>query len=126
MRVCFPIKENEGLQSEVYGHFGSAPAFLVVESDTGVELSLKNMDMHHEHGKCIPVKAIGWQEVDCVITGGIGVGALLKLMSHGIPVYRAAGATVGDNLELMKADRLERFRPEEVCSEHAQRGGCSP
>ncbi|MGD2080903.1 MAG: NifB/NifX family molybdenum-iron cluster-binding protein [Nitrospirota bacterium] len=125
MKVCFPIRENEGLDSQVHGHFGSAPVFLVVESDSGGVASLKNMDMNHEHGQCSPVKALGWQEVDCVVTGGIGVGALLKLMSNGINVYRAAGATVGENLELMKADGLGMFRPGEVCNGHGQKEGCS-
>ncbi|MEJ2313563.1 MAG: NifB/NifX family molybdenum-iron cluster-binding protein [Nitrospirota bacterium] len=125
MRVCFPIRENVGLNSQVYGHFGSAPAFLVVESDTGGIVSLNNMDANHEHGQCSPVKALGWQEVDCVVTGGIGVGALLKLMSNGIDVYRAGGPTVGENLELMRAEGLEKFRPGEVCSGHGQKEGCS-
>jgi predicted Fe-Mo cluster-binding NifX family protein len=31
MNVCFPVMENQGMESEVYGHFGSAPGFVIVD-----------------------------------------------------------------------------------------------
>ena len=33
MNLCIPITEDQGLQSPVSGHFGSAPYFMIV--DTG-------------------------------------------------------------------------------------------
>jgi predicted Fe-Mo cluster-binding NifX family protein len=35
MRICFPTENLQGLDSTVYGHFGSAPGFIIV--DTGSE-----------------------------------------------------------------------------------------
>jgi len=29
MKVCFPVKSNEGMDSTPYGHFGTAPMFVV-------------------------------------------------------------------------------------------------
>ena len=33
MKVCFPVEKNEGINSVVYGHFGSAPAFVMVDTE---------------------------------------------------------------------------------------------
>ena len=32
MNVCIPINEDQGMKSEVCAHFGSAPAFLIVDA----------------------------------------------------------------------------------------------
>ena len=33
MKICFPVTADEGLESAVYSHFGSAPLFLLVDTD---------------------------------------------------------------------------------------------
>lgn len=35
MKVCFPVAEVNGIASEVYGHFGSAPVADIKRSDYG-------------------------------------------------------------------------------------------
>ena len=35
MKVCFPVPEDKGLDSLVYGHFGSAPLFGVDDHEQG-------------------------------------------------------------------------------------------
>ena len=32
MKVCFPVQKNEGVESTVYNHFGSAPLFVLVDT----------------------------------------------------------------------------------------------
>lgn len=125
MKVCFPVKEASGLESEVYGHFGSAPSFVVVETDTDEVVILTNADQHHAHGMCSPVRALDWHDVDCVVVGGIGAGALMKLGTSGIPVYRAAAGTVRENLELFKSGKLEKYSASNVCAGHSHGGGCA-
>ena len=34
MKVCFPTETLQGLDSRVYGHFGSAPGFVIVDTGT--------------------------------------------------------------------------------------------
>ena len=29
MKMCFPVESDQGLESKVFGHFGSAPVFVV-------------------------------------------------------------------------------------------------
>jgi predicted Fe-Mo cluster-binding NifX family protein len=123
MKLCFPVKEISGLESEVYEHFGSAPAFVVVDSDTKEVRVVHNADRHHAHGMCNPVGALEGQEVDVVIVGGIGGGALMKLSMAGIDVYKAMAKTVRENIELFSSKRLPRFQPGHVCSGHS--GACS-
>ena len=48
MKICIPVSKNEGLLSIPYGHFGSAPLFIVVDSDTKEVTPIKNGDIHHE------------------------------------------------------------------------------
>ncbi len=93
MKICFPVQENRGIESIVYNHFGSAPLFVVVDTDTNSVGMIDNRDQHHVHGACSPLKALDNQRIDAVIVGGIGAGALSKLNQAGIRVYRSASAT---------------------------------
>ena len=123
MKLCFPVKEMADLESEVYGHFGSAPAFIVFDSDTKTITAVNNSDRHHAPGMCNPLGALEGQQVDAVIVGGIGGGALMKLNRAGISVYQAKGKTVRENIELIASDQLPIFQPGHVCAGHG--GGCS-
>ena len=125
MKVCFPVESDKGLASPVYGHFGSAPVFMMVNTDEGSCTALANDDAVHEHGKCSPFKALGGQTVDAVIVGGIGAGALGKLATMGAEVYRAEGGTVGENIELLKDGKLLRFNQSHTCGGHGKGGSCS-
>jgi len=78
MKVCFPVQNNDGVQSMVFDHFGSAPMFLIVDTETRTLAVINNRDQHHAHGSCNPLKALDQQTVDAVIVGGIGGGALRK------------------------------------------------
>jgi predicted Fe-Mo cluster-binding NifX family protein len=123
MKVCFPVKEVLDLESEVYGHFGSAPAFVLVDTETKDVSSLGNPDMHHQHGMCNPIGALGGKQVDVVVVGGIGGGALMKLQRSGIKVYRAAAYSVKENLELFRSGELPEFLPGHTCGSHG--GSCA-
>jgi len=125
MKVCFPVKNTQSLDSEVYGHFGSAPAFVLVDTETKEAATITNGDQHHAHGMCSPLRALGGHEIDCVVVGGIGGGALMKLGQAGITVYKALGLTVQDNLDLLQAGSLPVFQPGHVCAGHSLSGGCS-
>lgn len=125
MKVCFPVKKNFERDSEVYGHFGSAPAFVVVDTVSGGVTAIDNADRSHAHGRCNPVGALAGHEVDTVVAGGIGDGALTRLMQAGITVYKARARTVRENLELFLSGKLAMCQPGMVCTGHGQGGGCS-
>lgn len=118
MKVCFPVESNQGLNSAPYGHFGSAPMFLMVETDTNEVTVIKNGDLGHEHGKCQPIQALEGVTPDAVVVGGIGQGAILKLNSLGIRVFKASAGTLEDNLEALKSNGLVEFNKDHACNHH--------
>ncbi len=124
MRVCFPTEVLQGLDSPVYGHFGSAPGFVIVETDDMGVTEINNSDMHHAHGMCQPLKALGGHSVDAIVVGGIGGGALAKLQAQGISVYRALEGSVRENLNFIQSGKLPQFLMEHTCGGHHGGGGC--
>jgi predicted Fe-Mo cluster-binding NifX family protein len=125
MKICFPVMENKDMNSMVYNHFGSAPAFVIVNTETGSVSTISNSDQHHEHGACNPVMAMNGEQVDAVVVGGIGAGALNKLNQKGIKVFQAQKATIRENVGLLNAGSLPQFTPQHTCSGHGHEGGCS-
>ncbi|MDD6794541.1 MAG: NifB/NifX family molybdenum-iron cluster-binding protein [Clostridiaceae bacterium] len=115
MKVCFPVKSNEGLKSVPYGHFGSAPLFVIYNLETKEVMPINNGDLNHEHGKCQPIKALCNADVDAVIVGGIGQGAIMKLNSMGVKVYEAIEGTLEENISAYKDNKLVEFASNHVC-----------
>jgi predicted Fe-Mo cluster-binding NifX family protein len=125
MKICIPVAEYQGLESPVYGHFGSAPCFALVDTETMTVSPLANRDQKHIHGACSPVKAMAGAKPDAVIVGGIGAGALLGLRAAGIKVYRAGGGTVADAVRQFKAAELPEIEDDGACASHAGGHGCN-
>ena len=124
MKVCFPVEKVEGLESEVYGHFGSAPAFIVVDTENDNVTTIKNADQDHEHGMCNPVKALNNQHIDALVVAGIGAGALTKLNQQGITVYQAQAKTAQENIRMLKDQTLPEFTPQHTCAGHGHGISC--
>lgn len=122
MKVGFAVQVDEGIESRVFDHFGSAPVFIIVEQG-GREISaVNNRDLHHAHGACNPIMALDGKGVDAVIVGGIGAGALRKLNAMGIKVFGARAPTVKENLALLKDNKLQVLTDNHSCRAH--QGGC--
>jgi len=124
MRIAFPTQENRGAESVVYSHFGSASHFIIVDREKGSFEALDNRDRDHEHGHCQPLNALGGGRVDAVVVGGIGAGALARLNSAGVTVYRAVEGSVAENLKLIEAGFLPVFKLDQTCAGHGAGGGC--
>jgi predicted Fe-Mo cluster-binding NifX family protein len=124
MKICFPTENLLGLESIVYSHFGSAPGFVIVDTVSKEVEEIKNGDLHHAHGMCQPLQALGGRAVDAIAVGGIGAGALMKLQTQGIRVYRVTIGTVGENMEFILKGKLPEFNARFTCAGHAG-GGCA-
>lgn len=125
MRIAFPSQDNRGMDSPVYGHFGSAPYFIIVDSDTGTYESTDNSDSQHQHGQCRPMEALSGHTVDMVVVGGIGAGALKKLSAAGIKIYRAVEGSVSENFNLMQSGLLPLFTLDQTCAGHGPGETCA-
>ena len=124
MKLCIPIAENQALNSIVYGHFGSAPFFLLVDSETLALEPLNNHDEHHVHGACNPLKALAGRAVDAVIVGGIGAGAVRGLRQAGIAVFRSPAQTVAAAVAQFNTGELPELDVQHACGGHAAGEGC--
>ena len=121
MNICIPVTEDRGLDSIVNEHFGSAPAFVVVDTESALHHVVENRDQHHAHGMCQPLAALDGEEIDAIVAAGIGMGALNKLQAAGVDVYLAQPGTVGDTVSAFKAGTLRKATPATACGHH---GGC--
>jgi predicted Fe-Mo cluster-binding NifX family protein len=126
MKVCFAVQKDDGVESTVYGHFGSAPAFIVVDTELDKTVTVNNRDLNHVHGACNPIQAIGGLKPDAVVVGGIGAGAITRLNAEGVRVYRSVAETVKENLGLLKENKLPELSVRNACTGH-QKGhdGCA-
>lgn len=122
MKICFPVKSDKRLDSVVYGHFGSAPVFIIFDTETNTTDTINNRDLGHAHGMCNPLKALNGKSVDVIVVGGIGAGAINKLNTMGVKVYRACEGTVQDNIDLFQNSIMPEMSIENACGGHA--GGC--
>lgn len=125
MKICFPVQHDDGIDSIVYNHFGSAPIFVVVDTDADDLSTINNRDQHHSHGACSPMKALDNQKVDAIVVGGIGAGALTRLNQMGIIVHRSAAATIRENMALFTSQKLPVLTLQGCCGGHSKDGGCA-
>ena len=122
MKVGFAVQGNEGVESKVFNHFGSAPAFIVVDTEDKAVVMVNNRDLNHVHGACNPIKALDGKSVEAMVVGGIGAGALVKLNGLGIKVYEAKALTIKENLDLLRENNLQELTVNNACRAH--QGGC--
>jgi len=118
MQICIPVESDQGLQSAVCAHFGSAPAFMIVDTDSGSARAIPNRNQHHDHGQCTPLAALEGERVEGMVVGGIGRGALNRLSAASIPVYLAEQATVAEVLEAFRLGMLRLMGPSQACARH--------
>jgi predicted Fe-Mo cluster-binding NifX family protein len=118
MQICIPVIEDKRLESPVSAHFGSAPFFLIVNTEDGSCRSVSNRNLNHAHGMCQPLLALAAESVDGMVVGGIGMGALSKLQAANIQVYLSEFPTAAATVEAFKAGTLKVVTPQTACGHH--------
>jgi ArsR family transcriptional regulator len=120
MNICIPIDKDEGLNSEVFGHFGSAPYFAIYNTQNRTLELVNNGDLNHAHGQCNPIGALAGKSVDILVTGGIGARAIERLRSMGIRVCLiSTEGTVQDVIRSHEANALREIQPGQGCHHHS-------
>ena len=128
MHICIPVIRDKGLESRVCEHFGSAPVFMIVDTETGTCRPIVNHNAHHGHGMCQPLSALGSEAIDGFVVGGVGRRALERLRESEIQVLQAEHGTVGETLAAFKAGVLRPVPLDAACAgrhghEHGHRHG---
>lgn len=123
MKLCIPANEDQGLESPVSEHFGSAKLFVIVDTGSGAFRAVPNRNLHQGHGMCQPLRPLSGEQVDGIAVGGIGMGALGKLLAAGIKVYITRERTVGETVTALNAGTLREATPAAACSRHGHGHG---
>ena len=118
MRICVPVESNEGLTARVNGHFGSAPYFLIYDTEKSTYEITGNSDEDHVHGTCQPLEALRKQGVDVVVCMGMGARAVHALNAGGIRAYRAVVETAAEATRRYTEGALEEMTVADCCTEH--------
>jgi len=109
MKICIPTVDDDGLDARISDHFGSAPFYTLVESDTGMLKTVRNTSHGHghghghRHGACRALNQIGPDDCDAVACKGLGRGAMASLGRSGLKVYVADGEKVSDRSLTLEA-----------------------
>ncbi|NTW28179.1 MAG: nitrogenase molybdenum-iron cofactor biosynthesis protein [Coriobacteriia bacterium] len=120
MKVCFPVMADEGTASQIYGHFASAPLFVIVDTDTLQSGSIANCDPEAPLVGCDPFRALRHQALDGIVVGGIGDESVRVMNICGFRVFRASSSSVAENLTLFEANGL----PEVEMAQSQLEGRC--
>lgn len=115
MKLCMPTVNDAGLNARLSPHFGSAPWFTVVDSDTGEARAVANGPAQREHGRCTPARELAGQGISAVVCRGLGRGALLNLKGQGMDVLVTDAWSVEAALEAYRAGTLRPLTEEAAC-----------
>jgi predicted Fe-Mo cluster-binding NifX family protein len=113
-----PVLDDKGLDSLVYGHFGSAPFFAVYDTDTKDIVFTNNNESEHEHGKCMPVDAIRALNAEAVLCKGMGMRAANLLLAAGIKPFLVDASTVSDAIGKYHVQEVRVLDESTSCQAH--------
>ncbi|MFH1740011.1 MAG: NifB/NifX family molybdenum-iron cluster-binding protein [bacterium] len=123
MLICVPTKGNAGFEDIVYDHFGSAPCFTLVNTESNDVRVLSNTNATHAHGTCHPMAQLTQYNIDCVVCGGMGRRAIEMLNMNGIKVYASDKKTVREVVDLIVRGELKELDPAMACAGHGSQHG---
>ena len=107
MKICMPVDQLNGLDSEIFPNFRGAPSLLVIDSD-----SREYVGIDAANGACSATPVV----VDAIVcAGGIGRGMFNGLRSRGVRVFNTDAFTVADALAELAAGRLEEVSEVACC-----------
>lgn len=107
MKICMPVDQLNGLNSEISPNFRAAPALLVIDS-----VSHEYLGIDASSGSCRATP----QHLDAIVcAGGIGRGMFNGLRSRGIRVFNTDALTVAEALAELAAGSLEQVTEVECC-----------
>lgn len=116
--VILPVKEMDGLDSKVYGHFGRSPYYIILKLDDKGVPEIEDFyynqflgDSDNIHVAVKVIKAVIKHDLDIVFTPKIGEIAFHMLKDNFIDIYRAeTGEAVSKVVEKFNRGRIEAIK----------------
>lgn len=121
MRIAVSADDNKGLDSTISPHFGRCPYFIIVDvEDRSIEQVLQVENPYYGDHRPGQVPAfIEEQEVDVMLTGGMGARAMQFFSQYGIEPVTGAVGTVRMSLEQYLGGEMEGAAPCATSQTHA-------
>jgi predicted Fe-Mo cluster-binding NifX family protein len=120
-RIAVSADDRAGLDSVVSPHFGRCPYFVLVDVEgcevQEVDVVANPYYTRHQPGQ-VPT-FIGEQDVDVMLTGGMGRRAIGFFEEYGIQAVTGASGTVRHSLERYLGGALQDAKPCRESLEHA-------
>jgi len=113
--AIIPVREINGLDSKVHGHFGRAPYFIILKLDDKGDAEIEDFYYNEFHGEkdrihigVKVIKAVIKHNLDLVFTARIGEISFHMLKDNFIDIYRVkAGETVRGVIERYRNGEIE-------------------
>ena len=68
------------------------------------------------------MEKLGGNQIDALVVGGIGAGAIMKLNGMGIRIFRSGAVKVSENIDLLNQNKLNEITLDYSCDGH--QGSC--
>ena len=118
MKLCIPTMNDKGMDAEISGHFGSAPFFMIYDTETKGIKFIDNTNEEHEHGSCTPLGLLGKEGITAVVCGGMGARAVQMLNQGGVKAYRTESEKAADVVAQFTKGGLEELTIDNSCAHH--------
>lgn len=118
MKICIPTEDDRGLEGKVCGHFGSAPFYTLIDTESGSCEIIGNSHDKHGHGACAPVGLLSSHAIDSVVCKGMGRGAIAALSRAGVNILVTEERIVSQVVEAAGQNKLRMLSPQDACSGH--------
>jgi cation diffusion facilitator family transporter len=115
LSVIIPVKEINGLDSKIHGHFGRAPYFIILKLDHKGDVEIEDFyyneflgEKDRIHVGVKVIKALIKHDLDLVFTPKIGEISFYMLKDNFIDIYKAEpDSTVRDSIERFRNNQIE-------------------
>ena len=116
MRIAVPTESNDGLDSLIVGHFGRAPWFTVVDTESGAYESIPNNGSHFGGAMTAP-ELLHRNGVELIVCHGLGTRAIAVCQELGIDVCIGEQTTVQGVLDAHNTNQLRPATDADGCTQ---------
>jgi predicted Fe-Mo cluster-binding NifX family protein len=100
MRIGVPTGGHRGLDEDVFGQFGCAPHYTIVDTDDDSVRIIRGSRY------CHPFELLEDEALDAVVVQDIGMHAMARIAELGVLIFEAPRGTVADAVAALRAGRL--------------------
>ncbi len=116
MKIAFPVMNNKELEATIADHFGRAPLYTVVDTETNSASVLENIGEHFGGKHSAPV-TLQNSKINVLICRGLGRKAINLFDELGIGVFVTQSTIVKDALESYNKGELTQASETDGCAE---------